>query len=283
MYMRFLLAGIVTFALMLPLYSVESVSFPEVFSGKVCPLTIIVKDLTPEWSQFTLGETPQMPGGQEGGMMPMIMLINRSDSIYYTQNHTVTCAGQTYLIAYARQRKPLDPRIFEQAEPPKFEPLTLDTTLTLSLLNLRSCGSLRDIHQVNLAEVFAADENAKRKARRMESRNNLERITLTIIDYEHKHNLYFPKMATAADLKALFDEEWQKILIQPGTNEPYLPNPNLSGKAQKVIKTRMELTVMVYEASPDVDGVRLVGYCDGHVAEVPEKDWPAEKKKSGIQ
>lgn len=277
----------ISLAASLPVYCAETLALADVLSGKACPLSVKMKELTPQWYRFTLYEKPAGGNSETAMMLAIYRLFTQGGNVYYTQGRTADCAGETYLIAYARQRKPLDPRVFENGEPPKFEPLTPDTPLTLSLLNVRTCGSLLDIRQFDLNTELAVNagqknviDDAERKARRTESMNNLRQIVLGVMMCTQDNNEVFPQMPDVATLKPLIGLA-DRVFVKPGTNEAYLTNIHLSGKKLGEIKHPEEM-ILVYEASPDVDGTRLAGYADGHVATIAEKDWLAEKKKSGI-
>jgi hypothetical protein len=111
----------------------------EILSGKTIPNTVKLKDLTPEWrtlatnGQFELGSSIQSLFTSFTGMSLY--------GSYYTKGQTVSLAGESYIVAYSLQEKP--------------EKITGETPLGLSLLNMKTIGSLTNIHSFNLATETA--------------------------------------------------------------------------------------------------------------------------------
>lgn len=119
--------------------------------GKTVPTTIKIRDLTPEWralatsGQFELGNTIQtIFSSFMGGA------FNNS---YYTKGQTISLAGETYMVAYSLQEQP--------------EKISVETTLGLSLLNMKTIGSLNNIRSFNLATETALLEKQIQGARTM--------------------------------------------------------------------------------------------------------------------
>jgi|GEM_PF-5415672 len=118
---------------------------PDLISGNRFPLTLKLRDLNNEWRGFS------MSGQYEMGdwMQTFSSLFGTSASnLYYTKGQTVSVGNETYLVAYRIESKP--------------EKLTAETSLTLSLLNLRTIGSLNNIRLFNLQqEVLLFDRMTK--------------------------------------------------------------------------------------------------------------------------
>jgi hypothetical protein len=114
----------------------------EILSGKTIPNTVKLKDLTPEWrslatnGQFELGSSIQSLFTSFTGMS----LFGN----YYTKGQTISLAGESYIVAYSLQEKP--------------EKITGEIPLGLSLLNMKTIGSLTNIHSFNLATETAVLE-----------------------------------------------------------------------------------------------------------------------------
>jgi hypothetical protein len=106
----------------------------EILAGKTIPNTVKLKELTPEWrsistnGQFELGSSIQSLFTSFTGMSLF--------GSYYTKGQTISLAGESYIVAYSLQEKP--------------ERITGETLLGLSLLNLKTIGSLTNIHSFNL-------------------------------------------------------------------------------------------------------------------------------------
>jgi hypothetical protein len=106
----------------------------EILAGKTIPNTVKLKELTPDWrsistnGQFELGSSIQSLFTSFTGMS----LFGN----YYTKGQTVSLAGESYIVAYSLQDKP--------------ERINGETSLGLSLLNLKTIGSLTNIHSFNI-------------------------------------------------------------------------------------------------------------------------------------
>jgi hypothetical protein len=133
-----------------PSFAAEA-SLNEILAGKTVPNTIELKELTPEWKalstsgQFELGNTFQtiFASFMGGSFNPS----------YYTKGQTISLAGETYLIAYSLQGQP--------------EKIGSNTALILSLLNLKTIGSLTNIRTFNLQTETALLEKQLQGAQTM--------------------------------------------------------------------------------------------------------------------
>ncbi|MFN3650295.1 MAG: hypothetical protein ACK47B_12020 [Armatimonadota bacterium] len=151
-------------------------------SGKQAPLTLKLRELSPEWRRVTLRTPAEAPGEGSGflGMMlggmfgPMASGLTPSAPPVYTQGDTISLGGELYLIAYRPPKPALDllalKRAAEQnAELPPPEVLRPDTELSLWLIQFRDIQSLGEIRPFNLdlelreSEKAAAAETALRK------------------------------------------------------------------------------------------------------------------------
>jgi hypothetical protein len=114
----------------------------EILSGKTIPNTVKLQELTPDWrilatnGQFELGSSIQSLFTSFTGMSLF--------GSYYTKGQTISLAGESYIVAYSLQEKP--------------EKITGETPLGLSLLNMKTIGSLTNIHSFNLATETAVLE-----------------------------------------------------------------------------------------------------------------------------
>jgi hypothetical protein len=120
----------------------------EILSGKTIPNTVKLKELTPDWriivtnGQFELGSSIQSLFTSFTGMSLF--------GSYYTRGQTLSLAGESYIVAYSLQEKP--------------EKITGETPLGLSLLNMKTIGSLTNIHSFNLATETAVLEKQLQSA-----------------------------------------------------------------------------------------------------------------------
>lgn len=197
MYKNLLLLAILAFAVIAPGYGAETFTLADLLSGKACPLSMKVKELTPQWYRFALDQKPAAGNGEAAMMLAVFEMLTQGGNVFYTQGRTVDCAGKTYLVAYGRQRKPLDPKVFENNAPPMPEPLTPDTSLSLSLLDVTTLGSLSDIRPVDLKAELTVDTQIQqflaaeeRKAKEATLTANLHQLRNAIAQFEADTGVY---------------------------------------------------------------------------------------------
>ncbi len=198
------------------------------------------------------------------------------------------------------------------AKPPAPEKLTPDTPLSLSLLNLRTSGSLTDIRpfdlnqeiadsggapggegaaaangagtgNVNTAPVGADTTNAGAGSALNSdiSLSNLKQLGQALKDYAQDNNATLPPMQDMSAVKQalmpyLKDEA---KFTNPRTNEPYQINTILTQHKVGHIINPTEM-VTFYEATPGPDNTRGFVTLDGQVHRAPETEWPLWKKRS---
>lgn len=273
--------------LALPTFSVE-MTFPDAISGKTFPLALKLKELDGEWLRVTIsGQNTQGDAMLQTMMYATAGIFTiANDNTCYTKGTTVTLGNVQFLVAYAVQPKQLTPQEIEAlAHQPRDdylpEPLTPETPLTLSLLNLRTCGNLLDIRPFNL-------EQETRVIRRQEDINSevttrLRQLALAFNMYIQDNDMKAPPMRTQKDMQValLAYTGSEKIFVHPETKEPFLPNPKLDKVAEASIKNPAAV-IAFYEASPSPDGTRGVSFADGHAKRVPEAEWQTLKKQAGI-
>ena len=160
------------------------------FGGRAQPLALKMKDLdVAGWRRIKISGSPDKKedgglgglmgamlgggGGGLGGMMGSMvgsMLSGTSTAgpdVFYTRGQTIALGGETYLVAYQPQTKDIDfgmlMKMKDSASPPPPKPLTPDSPLVMSLLNLHAIGNLTGIRPFDLqAEI--ADSEALSKA-----------------------------------------------------------------------------------------------------------------------
>ncbi|MDF2439891.1 MAG: hypothetical protein JWN98_875 [Abditibacteriota bacterium] len=125
-------------------------------AGNQFPLSQRLRQLNGSWRRFNVSGQYEM-----GLWMQMYssMLGGSFKDVYYTRGQVVTLGGENYIVAYRPQtkNKPMDFAALirmgstPQAKPPAPEKMTPDTLLSLSLLNLRTIGSLNNIRPFNLS------------------------------------------------------------------------------------------------------------------------------------
>jgi hypothetical protein len=104
---------------------------------------------------------------------------------------------------------------------------------------------------------------------------------LSTIEYLQDKNNVYPDMSSAgAAKKALWPYvSGNKGGVDPVTKLWYQPNPYLSHKSSAVVSDPSKM-VLFYEARPNADGTRAVGFADGHCALILVREWPRLKRMS---
>lgn len=131
------------------------------------------------------------------------------------------------------------------------------------------------------ALVARAFFQAQANARQVESLSNLKQLSTMVIMIAQDHNDQFPVMATPEDIKQVLADLPTQLFISPRSKEPYKVNPSISGKPYRDFPHPDDI-IMLYEHTPNADGLRCAAYMDGHVEVLSAKAWEAAKKKSGI-
>jgi len=265
-----------------PAGEIPAVSFVDLIGGKTAPLSLKLKDLTGEWRRFTTGENA---GGMESLMAMRAGGAPSTGPAYFTRGLTVTLGTETFLVAYRQESKPFD---FRQAimhndeeEMPHPDPLTADTILQLSLLNLRNIGNILDVSPFDLEHEVAAGKALQDELLRNKSANQLRQITIGMLSFAQDNDEILPVMndlQQAIEASNLDEKVWK----HPVTGEFYQVNTGIGGKALGDFEDPSE-AVLCFEVTPWPDGKRYIAFLDGHVELMPEAEWAAVKQKAGIQ
>lgn len=283
---------IIALLLLLTPVLAQQATMGDIFSGKLAPLTVAVQELGPEWLSVEMRTPQAMPEwftsmvANEGG--PNLRALQPS---YYTKGQTVSIGDETYLLAYELPAMTIDPQAMREGAPPAR--ITPETKLNLTLLHLRTAGSLLNLHPFDLkAEMARMDEQNKaekarikarderiQQARKMASTNNLRQLITAAQMYTQDNEECMPGAATVwEDIK--IEEE---AILHPVTKERYTYNVTLSGVSLGDIAKPEEMAAFYEENPPWEDGSRLVAFVDGHVESVSAEQWPEVKRKSGIK
>ena len=138
---------------------------------------------------------------------------------------------------------------------------------------------------VTAAVLFPVFAKAREKARQTTaSLSNLQQLAIALLIYAQDHDERLPVMKTTADIKKQLIEYLggaDQLLISPRTNEPYTPNPVVSGKSIGTFADPATMIVL-YEKTPGSDGSRCAAFLDGHVQQISAADWEAVKRKAKI-
>lgn len=277
------------------------VDFQDLISGDNIPLTVELQELDSSWrqvaisGQFEMGDYMKTWANLFGGSL--------YSNVYYTQGQTTTIGGETYAIAYrlspegeglsfkSIMENMLSSGCSEASLPNK---LTRETSLSLSLLNLRTIGSLNDVRPFDLERVLADSDAAYQKVKddcergQLEALNtqasaNLSELGSALLYYTSENDGTLPEMDDAAAVETSLTD-WvsdPSVFLHPGTAEPYQPNSSLSGKKLAEI-TNPEQVAAFYQVTADGDGMRWVVFLDGSVKQISEGDWSNVREVSGL-
>jgi hypothetical protein len=103
-------------------------SFASILSGNSIPSVIKLKDLTPEWRAMSTNGQVEI-----GNFQALVSLFGGGSfaNNYYTKGQTVSIGSETYIVAYSLISLP--------------EKISPELALNLSLLNLKTIGSMSNI------------------------------------------------------------------------------------------------------------------------------------------
>ncbi len=253
-----------------------SSDFTSAMSGTTRPLTLKIKDLDATWRQLSISKVGgadllSLFAGSARGAAPAL-------DQYYTHGETTVIGGETYLVAYRYALK-LSDLMGNASTPPQITP---DTTLNLSLINVRQIASLDSIQP--FAPVTAAQTDAEAaKNAQAQSLANLKQIGLGLLQYTQDWDEHYPPMQSTEIAKnALLPYIKSDTVFQnPTTHKPYRPNTSLSH--QPLVSIQNPSTLMAYyDDGPNADGERGVLFADGHAKMVTEEEWRRLKAASHL-
>jgi hypothetical protein len=282
--------------------------FQGLISGKQAPLSKQLKDLNSSWRQIAISGQYEM-----GDLMKSwtgIFGTGGYNNIYYTQGQTVRVNDETYVVAYrlpASGKTLTMKSLFESAmgsftsltgadcsSVSSSEKITPETTIDLSLLNLKTIGSLNDIRPFNLQEELAvlekaeqeskaACEQAKLEASHSRVESNLRDLGVALHSYADNNDGKLPNMDNLETVKVALKDfvTDESVFLNPETLEPYLPNASLSNRKLADLDRANE-TVAFYEVKPAADGTIGVVYVDGFYQRIKQEDWEEVKRSSQL-
>jgi prepilin-type processing-associated H-X9-DG protein len=252
----------------------QEANLPQLLAGKNVPLSITAKNLNANFRRVLINDQSQMSNLQS---LWIAAKIGVDLNLYFTKGETVDLSGETYLIAYKPQNT-VDPNFFlhnghgVQEAPEGSQKLRENTQLSLSLLNLRSVGSLTDIRPFDAKlDVQGPQEINAATIRTLE---RLGRDVRTWVMTRGQGAFpYLGATVTPQLIRAMYPQvhdrrQWQ----HPSTDQFFRPNPLLSRKKIAEIGNR-QYVYMFTEAVPAPDGLRAVLFVDGHVERVNAERW----------
>ncbi len=272
----------------------EKTTLKDFLADKTVPLTLQLKDLNSDWRRVNIGGAADAAAGPARAYTALLGLAGGGGGPYYTKGDTVVLEGETYLIAYRAQTKPIDYATLLRGgmraeQMPKPEPPSPESLLALALVHLRTAGSLTDIRPFDLETELAggdtsaaALDEARDKAGRATGLQHLRALGVALLAYAQDGDKTLPPLQDlAATRKALLPYvKEEAVFAHPDTKEPYRANAALAGKKLAAIAQPAD-TIVFYEAKP-VSNTRGVLYLDGHCKRIPESEWPEVKRQSNL-
>jgi hypothetical protein len=280
--------------------------FQELISGKQAPLTKQLKDLDDSWRQIAISGQYEMADLMKS--WTSLFGADFYNNIYYTQGETVKVNQENYIVAYrlASSGEPMN--IFSMFEnvmgtmggmtggdcaalvPPKS--ITSETTISLSLLNLKTIGSLNNVRPFDLETDLALLEKTEQQSREaceqanmamVESQvsSNLQILSSALHSYAEQNQDQLPDMSSLEAVESALQEFVydSSVFYHPGTLEPFLVNASLSAKKLSELDTEI---VSFYEATPAADGTIGVVYINGLYQRLSPEEWEAVKEASNL-
>ncbi len=216
--------SIITFMLLSALpASAQQQALAAVLAGKSAPLTLVLKQLDGSWRCIS----PAPTADAAETLVRFIVAENNQQpwvsEVMYTHGDTLMAAGETYLVAYARPPQPLPEmgRGNRGGGAASSEALGPDTEIYLTLLNIRTMGSLLNIHPFDLPQEMARTKTTLEDNKR-QSLNNLRQVDLALLMYAQDHNNTMPATDNLAQWQAGLKIDPQ-ALLQPGCTTAVSP------------------------------------------------------------
>jgi hypothetical protein len=281
--------------------------FQGLISGEQAPLHRQLKDLDSSWRQVAISGQYEM-----GDLMKSwtgLFGAAGYNNIYYTQGQTVRVNDETYVVAYRlpSSGKPIDFKSLVENTMGSFgitdcsvnvststPKITPETNISLSLLNIKTIGSLNDVRPFNLKEDLAALEKIEQESKaaceqaKLSSANSgdeshLKSLSVALQSYADNHDGKLPNMKDSDGVKVALKDfvTDESIFFNPETLEPYLPNPSLSGKKLSDLANG-DGVVAFYEANPAADGTVGVIMVDGYYQRMALEEWQKVKQESKL-
>jgi prepilin-type processing-associated H-X9-DG protein len=258
--------------------AVPETTLKALLSSSEVPLSIQMKVMDASWRRFTInGNSMTALQWQMMGAAGGIEI-----GVHFTKGQTVILGGETYLIAY-RLPIVIDPRFLNwhgHGDPPRPRKPSDLTSLPLSLLNLRTTGSLNDLRPFNAGRDMVNTEQANAA-----SVKTLTQLGQGVMRYIKARGVLpylnnpIPWDAGRVFYPYVGDE---RLYMHPATQEMYRYNEILGGKKIKHL-TDLKNFAVFYEASDSGDNTRGVLFLDGHVERAAPARWAQIKKASKIK
>lgn len=286
--------------LVAPVRAQSETSVAAVLAGSVAPLSLKLKELTPEWRRVSItGETMLGMGGMVQSMMQTVgsMLGGTNSEAIYTRGAMVRIRGEQFLVGYRLAAAGIDFGALmsmgaaaagaggQGGAPPKMErkPVTPESELSLVLINVRAIATLGDIRPFDLAEATKPappgllDQigGQSEKAEAGDAMRHMRQLATAMMMYAQDYDEVLPPMRDSGKLKEVLLPyvKTEEVFRSPATGQPFRSNPRLSGRKLSSLGNPASV-VMLYSAAPEPDGTRLIARADGSVRAISAEEWP---------
>ena len=250
--------------------STDSVNLRAFLSGTDLPLSLKMSDLNGSYRSFTVARA----NDTFLNYMQMVGVVQGIEfGRYYTTGQTTDIGGQTYLICYRPQVQPdaAALRNFGHGDPVVQTKPSPDDKLSLSLIDLKTAGSLNDVRVFDSKRELRSDAEGRAASLRtltflgqgmrqaIQARGGIVPDVAQTIDAQTRRNFY----------PYVHDERtWRN----PANDDFYAPNPEISGLTLGNVRNAKYLPAF-YEAEPAGDGSVAIVFLDGHVERATPQRW----------
>lgn len=259
--------------------------FLNATTGGKIPTQILLKNLTKEWRRIGIKSDDNLSSMYGMGMQGQFFqdaLRDAGMGVYYTKGQSVVLGKETYLIAYRFQMNMTSAEVRDlmnsmwgghgaQPNPVGQRKFAGTTPLLLSLLNLRTAGSLEDVKPFDAARDILGPRDIIDA-----SDNNLRQIgTFLARLSQQRYGSMGSQIRNLETLRQILTSYFHApatIFRNPATQQDYGINLEPFNKKSALISNAKQL-VALYEERPGTDGKRGALFMDGHVERVPERLW----------
>ena len=250
--------------------STDDTNLRAFLTGTQMPLSLKMRDLTPEYRSFVLARSNdtfldymRMVGAMQG------LEFGR----YYTTGQTATLGGQEYLVCYRPQTQ-VDPRAmrnFGHGDPVVPLKPGPDDALSLSLIDLKTAGGLNDVRRFDPKREMRSDADGRAASMR----------TLAVLGQGFRQAIrargdVVPTVGDTVDAatrRAFYPQVHdERTWRNPATDEFYAVNPAISGLRLRDVQNAKYLPAF-YEAEPSGDGSVGIVFLDGHTERATPERW----------
>lgn len=211
-----------------------------------------------------------------------------SRGVYYTRGATVRIADEIYVAAYQpaqRDVRNLSADEYRLAQLQATRGLNANSVLALSLLRMSALNAFKDAQPFDprtLREPVRGDAVPPAYFSVLTVRY-LQKLNAAMQSYRAEFGQMPPMTNTTLVRAALLPYvENAAILTQPGTTQPFLPNPIFSGRPTAHLRKRGR-SIVFYQADASADGKRAVLFYNGSVRRVDAGEWKRWAKLSSLE